>query len=91
MTYSLANAELRHRKFPKTFSLPSRKVRDSLQPGHFAKVILDGKERMWVEVTRVVEPGVYVGKLRNTPTRVKSVKFGSTIRFSAKNIIAVTR
>lgn len=49
--YHLTNIEDRHRNNPATFDMPSLTDRQSLQPGDWAKVIVDDMERLWVLVT----------------------------------------
>lgn len=79
----LLDAVAQHHRYPDTFEIPPARVRSSLRPGDTAKVVFlypEGGSREWVDVTRVVSPGVYVGT---------HFEDGSpdTVRFSAKNII----
>jgi hypothetical protein len=80
----LINVEKRAKDNPKTFEIPDLLERQNLKMGHFAKLIFNDKERMWVKVTEVLE-GSYVGTLANEPVVVK-MKFGDRVEFEPKHI-----
>lgn len=91
MKWYLDNGVDRHGENPETFELPNEGERKSLVPSMFAKLIFlteDGGERMWVEVTDVVDDG-YVGKLANTPFTIDGLEFGDLVAFGSEHIIDI--
>ena len=95
--YEIANAEDLNRENPRSFFIPSRGERESLQPGDYAKLLfeitersagLPSGERMWVGVTGRDEQG-YLGELANDPAAITTVKWGDTVRFGPEHVIAM--
>jgi hypothetical protein len=95
--YVLGNGEDLHRAHPRSFFIPAREVRESLQPGDLAKLRfeisdsradLPGSERMWVEVTGHDSDG-YAGTLVNHPTAITTITYGSTVRFGPEHVISI--
>lgn len=94
--YRLANAEDKNAEAPRTFFIPPRSERDTLQPGDLAKLLFEivdpqngepGAERMWVEVDRC-DGGRYVGILTNTPTAITTVGLGDQVEFGPEHVIS---
>jgi uncharacterized protein YegJ (DUF2314 family) len=80
----LANVELRAKKSPKTFFIPSLEERKSLKRGDFALLIFNNRERMWVKVSKKAEGG-YAGTLSNDPV-VVDMNFGDPVEFKYRHI-----
>ncbi|HKP14412.1 MAG TPA: hypothetical protein VJT85_00040 [Gemmatimonadaceae bacterium] len=95
----IADAEARHRKYPRTFQIPPRALRRGLQPGHFAKLVFEPSpnpeetgERMWVEVTEIRGAGRYRGRLDSRPATwpfTAAHRAGDRIDFGAEHVIDV--
>jgi hypothetical protein len=92
----LGDAEALHQAAPRSFFIPSRAERDSLQAGDLAKLLFEvagpgpgmpGAERMWVEVTGRDTSG-YTGVLASTPTVITTIQQGGTIRFGPEHVIS---
>jgi len=88
---SLANVEDCNRQSPNRFHIHSRKLRESLRPGHYAKLIFDDiGERMWVFITSVTitRRGVrYKGRLDNVPVSLQTtLTWGSKITFGPEHV-----
>ena len=97
--WELGNGEERHAEAPETFWIPSRRDRESLKPGDYAKLIfriaLDDDEdpcsveRMWVLVRgRVGE--TYFGVLDNEPGGIAEndeLWLGTELPFRAEHVI----
>ena len=92
----IINTEERHAQYPE-FRINSRRERESLRPGDFAKLVweglnvdgLIGGERMWVEVTKATKGRngcAYEGTLRNTPV---SMKVPKKVRFGPEHIASI--
>ena len=62
---------------------------DSLKIGDSAKVLIGGKERIWVEVVEITQssPKKFKGRVDVDPTVLDNVKFGDSISFEAENIL----
>lgn len=96
--FHLVNAEGVHRKHPDTFWLPTRRVRESLEPGMEVKVMFDlgdgDVERMWVAVTERLG-GRYLGMLRNQPFAYDPddedvyLRWGAEVAFAPEHVIDV--
>ena len=72
--------------------IPSLEARRSLQPGQGAKLRFerDGyvTERMWVQITRRLDDGGYVGVLVNDPMALP-IKRGTAYAFVASDIVDI--
>ena len=91
MSYSLTDAEVRHRQYPETFVIPPIAERMSLRDGDQVKLIFNNEERMWVEVRRQDMAG-YLGKLVNRPVRTtRTLKCGDEIYFEPRHVIEIKR
>ena len=99
--WCLDDGEEYHAEAPSTFEIPSRDVREMLQPGDYAKLIfriaVDNEEagveveRMWV-IIRERHPFGYVGILDNEPFSIAendSLWAGTELPFEFRHIIAV--
>ena len=99
--WCLEDGEQRHREAPATFHIPSRRVREHLKPGDFAKLIFriavdntsepERVERMWV-IVRECHPDGYVGTLDNEPSAIQqndTFWLGTELPFEPRHIIAV--
>ena len=100
--WCLDDAEEIHQEAPTTFYIPELTVRQSLQPGDYAKLIFRiavageepvSVERMWV-IVRARTPDGYVGMLDNEPDAVaENDRFwvGTEFAFEYRHVIAVQR
>jgi hypothetical protein len=95
VSWSLANVEDRAKADPETFRIPSWESRATLQPGSIAKLVFEKGvysetgfrgERMWVEVTAVLSPGQYEGKLANSPIAIVELARGDLLKFGAEHV-----
>ena len=95
MSWSLANVEDRAKEHPETFLIPDRETRETLQPGDIAKLLFEmgvdtggflRGERMWVEITAVLGPGRYEGKLANSPIAIIELARGDLLKFGAEHV-----
>ncbi len=98
--WGLEDAEELSRQHPLTFHIPDRAVREILQPGDFAKVVVriavdsdeeGAVERLWVVVRERLSDG-YIGILDNEPTLIEENEFfwrGTELPFGPQHIIAV--
>lgn len=95
--YTLENIVRRNRKDPRHFLKPSDEEIRSLRVGDSVRLIFllsepqkNGcrAERMWVKI-KSINDGEFTGKLANKPYYIKSLRLGSKIKFSAKNIATV--
>lgn len=95
--FRLGNGEQYHQQNPRTFFIPTRAERESVQPGDLVKLLfevldpaddLPSAERMWVKVT-AVDGGRLVGELDNEPAALQSIGPGSRIEFGPEHIISL--
>lgn len=95
--WCLDDGEVLHQQAPGTFLIPPRELRETLQPGDYAKLVfqiaLEGGstawERMWVIVRERIDGG-YLGILDNDPHPIqKNDEFWSGIElpFQSRHII----
>jgi len=93
----LGDAEEQHAANPRSFFIPGRRERESLQTGDDARLLFfladpDPKqpraERMWVEVTDVAGRQ-YIGRLNNQPLEIRDLAAGELVRFGPEHVIAV--
>jgi hypothetical protein len=94
--FRLANAEARHRQYPRSFFIPDRAERESLRPGDLVRLHFEivsprpgqpEAERMWVEVTGRDAAG-YVGVLTNVPVVITTIGPGGTVRFGPEHVMS---
>lgn len=93
MSYSLMDGEQRAAAHPDTFHIPTRKSREGLQLGDYAKLVFikhEGTERMWVRVTVRLPDGRYRGILDNHPV-YGPPGYGALVEFEPKHIIGVIK
>jgi hypothetical protein len=66
---------------------------ETLRVGDSVKVLINGKERVWVEVTEVTNssPKNFKGKIDVDPNLLEDVKFGDAVSFGAESVIDVLR
>lgn len=99
----LANAEILSAESSETFSIPSKKERENLLPGEYAKLIFrtsqsteagasqqPSGERMWVKITKRTPEG-YDGLLDNDPQVISTLSAGDLISFRPENIVDFQR
>ena len=93
----LGDAEEQHRAHPRSFFIPGREERESLEPGAVTRLLFflrepgEGDpqaERMWLEV-RSGEAGRYVGVLMNRPVAIGDLAQHDLVAFGAEHVIAV--
>lgn len=99
--WELISGEQHQARHP-SFSLPDRKVRESLRPGDAAKLLFDietrvagcvtdrGVDRMWVIVKRRVGGG-YLGVLDSDPGRAENLNLrpGTELHFTAEHVVDI--
>ncbi len=95
--YYLADAQTQHRKYPRTFIIPTEEEIEALQVHDLVKLIFcfpeqleNGccAERMWVCITEITEDG-FCGELDNEPYYLKDLQAGDRISFQKKHIAAI--
>lgn len=96
--YELDNAEEIHNKYPESFWVPSRELRDNLQVGDLVKLIFRMEERanqeevsverMWVEI-KEKNSTYYTGTLDNDPNGEVLIECGLSVNFKAENVIQI--
>jgi hypothetical protein len=95
--WQLDDGEERHRQKPRQFFIPSRQVRESLQPDDVVRLrfVLMAPDRgqpqaelMWAQITSVTEAG-YVGVLGNSPTAIRDLGSGDLVSFEPRHVIAI--
>ena len=93
--WCLGDAEVSHRKYPKTYWIPDVEKRRNLQTGDLVQLVfrinlkVGPDERMWVIVREVTRDG-YIGMLDNVPFTLyenKSLWVGSEFAFAARHVI----
>jgi hypothetical protein len=89
--WSLLDAEVHNEAHPRSFFIPSRDERETLEVGELVKLVFEDEdgdgERMWVEVTDRA-PGGYVGILTNQPI-VIDLERGARIEFEPRHVIDI--
>jgi hypothetical protein len=91
----LLDAESAHREDPRTYSIPRRLVRETLEPGDYVKLLFKvdppaGRvevERMWVQVVGSKD-GVHTGRLANKPEHLRNLRPGDRIDFRPEHVAA---
>lgn len=83
----LVDAQARHRKYPKTFEVPTPDELAELQPAWHAKVIVNDMERPWVRITSI-DGQRFKGTLANEPLTFDG-KFGDEVTFEARHICSI--
>jgi hypothetical protein len=95
--WELGNAEDRNAENPRSFFIPSKAERDSLEVGSSVRLLFlvidpppgePGGERMWLEVEGR-EDDRYIGALKNQPLAISDLAAGDLIAFGAEHVIAV--
>jgi hypothetical protein len=93
----MIDVEDRNEQHPRTFKIPSKRMRRSLRSGDFAKLIFEvpgakglNGERMWVRILETLKGRAYVGTLDNDPI-VLPLKFGMFIRFGPEHVCDLER
>lgn len=98
--WQIDDGEVAHAATPDTYWIPPLEVRQSLEPGWFAKIrfyirvedengqIKDCGERMWVKVLGKVD-GWYRGELDNQPSCTDEIKPGMEVWFQPRHVINV--
>ncbi len=102
--WTLLSAEDQRARWPQTFHIPDRRVREALSPGDAAKLLFDietredgrivdrGVDRMWVIVKKRVGE-LYVGVLDSNPGRAEGLALrpGTEVHFSADHVVDIDR
>jgi hypothetical protein len=103
--WELESGEARHAEAPKTFWIPPRKERESLEVGTGVKLlfIIETEdesgiercvERMWVIIKRRL-PGIYIGVLDSEPATFEPepefLAKGAEIVFKTEHIIDISK
>ena len=83
----LVDAAKRNAEHPDTFNVPTEHERQSVPLGHYVKIGVDDRERMWFKVVEKTDTG-YVGTLSNDPVVVR-MKFGDRIEFTERHIMDI--
>lgn len=98
--WTLDDGEQAHARNPDTYWIPSRPQRESLKLGDLAKLRFvlalvddDGNEersseRMWVEVTALVD-GWFRGVLKNQPVSTVEDLIGMEVWFQPRHVIDI--
>jgi hypothetical protein len=86
---SPVDAEERNRRYPETFPLPHLQSRMTLREGDYAKIIIGGRERLWMLITEAGN-GAYTGRLANDPVSIPLAR-GDRVGFAARHIIDIQR
>jgi hypothetical protein len=91
VTPNLINGEVRNQLHPTTFEIPSREIRDSLQPGDYVKIGLEkidqtSGEKFWVEVQGKSDDGIYIAAVKNDLVRWNYV-CDDAITFRAEHVL----
>lgn len=95
--YRLANGEAINREHPRTFFIPSRAERESLEAGQLVKLLFEPTdpapegpraERMWVIVGGRSGHG-YFGQLDNQPQYVPELNAGDRIEFAPEHVVSI--
>ena len=99
--YDFDDVEELARKSPDTFKILPKEVRETLQPGDYAKLMFrfptpsedsPNGERMWVKVAKGSPDGeTYLGVLSNIPTIAPDLKLGDLIYFKPNNVCQIMR
>lgn len=89
----LADVERRASLYKDDFEIPSREEREDLWPGDLVKLIFENLgERLWVRVTNVLDPQIYVGIIDSFPAYENvHVHKGDEVIFSPENVADITR
>jgi uncharacterized protein YegJ (DUF2314 family) len=95
--FRLGDGEKYNQQNPRTFFIPTRAERESVQPGDLVRLLFEvldpaddmpSAERMWVKVT-AVDGGRLVGELDNEPAALQSIGPGGRIEFGPEHIISL--
>ena len=94
--YLLTNTEQCNAEHPNTFWIPSRRDREGMKEGDFAKLIFHGDdgqaERMWVKINQVQsDPIRYQGILHNNAVSSLLPKFGEAVQFGPEHVAAIKK
>ena len=98
--WKLECGESRHKETPDTFSIPERKLRESLEPEEIVKlifriVLVDAEgnkseevERMWVSVKGRIGR-FYRGELDNDPYCTDEIAAGMEVFFEPRHVVQI--
>lgn len=98
--WQIDDGEIAHAATPDSYWIPPVEVRQSLEPGWYAKIrfyirvedendqIEDCGERMWVKVLGKID-GWYRGELDNQPSCTDEIKPGMEVWFQPRHVINV--
>lgn len=95
ITELLTDAARQNHLHPDTFEIPDENEMAAIVPGCFVKVAASvdiapkvSGERFWVEVTSL-EDGIVVGKVANNLLGDLPFKWGDTVEFTVRNVLAI--
>ncbi len=99
--WELESAVERHRRAPRTFSIPTAEERSTLAVGSLVKLIflILGRdetgspyvqgERMWVVLEEVRDGPEYRGTLESQPSTAGAIQRGARVRFGPEHVADV--
>jgi len=70
--------------------VPTEQELNSIQIGDSVKLLINDKERMWVEVTEI-KGGILKGKIDTVPYVITEVHFGDIVPFKKENICEILK
>lgn len=88
MGYTLVDVTERHRENPDTFEIPSQEEIDNLEIQDYCKVILNDKERIWVQITDKISKDFFKGTVENDTVfkKIHGLDFKDVITFKSIHI-----
>jgi hypothetical protein len=94
-TYVIDNGEERHARYPKTFHIPARELRESLEVGDLIKACfrepgVDAGERMWLEIIEVGD-GEYRARLDNDPAVFADLHWNDELTIRPEHVINIMK
>lgn len=89
---TLIDGNVRNAQHPSSFFIPDDDEKHSLKVGSFVKLGFEtvdrGGERMWVEITDILEDGSMIGTLVNTPI-FTNLSWGDKVHFELRHVLAL--
>lgn len=89
--YTLVDCLQMHKKYPKTFEIPTMREKFKLKKGSLVKLIFESEdgpvERMWVKI-KSIGLANWVGILDNDPIFIP-IKRGARVKFQLKNVVSI--
>lgn len=93
MGHTLVDVTERHRKNPDTFEIPSQEEIDNLEIQDYCKVILNDKERIWVQITDKISKDFFKGTVENDTVfkEIHGLDFKDVITFKSIHICDILK